>query len=66
VSKPSKILNVHTLHRDEETKELGLNKISRVQLRTTVPLLCDRYSQNRSTGSFILIDEATGSPSARG
>ncbi|CAN5876385.1 hypothetical protein BH20ACT6_BH20ACT6_23670 [soil metagenome] len=26
----------------------------------TVPLLCDPYSQSRITGSFILIDEATG------
>ena len=53
-------LDVNTLHRDQETKELGLNEIGRVQLRTTVPLLCDPYSKNRSTGSFILIDEATG------
>lgn len=53
-------LDVNTLHRDQETKELGLNEIGRVQLRTTVPLLCDPYSKNRTTGSFILIDEATG------
>ena len=53
-------LDVNTLHRDQETKELGVNEIGRVQLRTTVPLLCDSYSKNRSTGSFILIDEATG------
>ncbi|MCU1432073.1 MAG: sulfate adenylyltransferase subunit 1 [Actinotalea sp.] len=53
-------LDVNTLHRDQDTKELGLNEIGRVQLRTTVPLLCDPYSQNRTTGSFILIDEATG------
>ena len=53
-------LDVNSLHRDQETKELGLNEIGRVQLRTTVPLLCDPYSKNRSTGSFILIDEATG------
>jgi sulfate adenylyltransferase large subunit len=53
-------LDVNTLHRDQDTKELGLNEIGRVQLRTTVPLLCDAYSQNRTTGSFILIDEATG------
>ena len=25
-----------------------------------MPLLCDPYSKNRTTGSFILIDEATG------
>jgi len=53
-------LDVNTLHRDAETKELGLNEIGRIQLRTTVPLLCDPYSKNRTTGSFILIDEATG------
>jgi bifunctional enzyme CysN/CysC/sulfate adenylyltransferase subunit 1 len=53
-------LDVNTLHRDKETGELGLNEIGRVQLRTTVPLLCDPYNKNRTTGSFILIDEATG------
>jgi bifunctional enzyme CysN/CysC/sulfate adenylyltransferase subunit 1 len=53
-------LDINTLHRDQDTKELGLNEIGRVQLRTTVPLLCDPYSKNRTTGSFILIDETTG------
>jgi bifunctional enzyme CysN/CysC/sulfate adenylyltransferase subunit 1 len=53
-------LDINSLHRDQETKELGLNEIGRVQLRTTVPLLCDPYEKNRTTGSFILIDEATG------
>ena len=53
-------LDVNSLHRDQNTKELGLNEIGRVQLRTTKPLLCDPYSKNRTTGSFILIDEATG------
>jgi sulfate adenylyltransferase large subunit len=53
-------LDVNSLHRDQETKELGLNEIGRVQLRTTVPLLCDPYDKNRTTGSFILIDEASG------
>jgi bifunctional enzyme CysN/CysC/sulfate adenylyltransferase subunit 1 len=53
-------LDVNTLHRDQDTRELGLNEIGRVQLRTTVPLLSDPYRKNRTTGSFILIDEATG------
>ncbi|MGI8433296.1 MAG: sulfate adenylyltransferase subunit 1 [Nocardioidaceae bacterium] len=53
-------LDVNSLHRDLETKQLSLNEIGRVQLRTTVPLLCDSYEKNRTTGSFILIDEATG------
>ena len=38
---------------------LALNDIGRVTLRTTQPLFYDEYRRNRSTGSFILIDEAT-------
>ncbi|WP_084128856.1 sulfate adenylyltransferase subunit 1 [Demequina sp. NBRC 110055] len=52
-------LNVNTLHRDQEATELGLNSIGRVSLRVTSPLLVDDYAENRITGSFILIDEAT-------
>ena len=36
------------------------NEIGRDQLGTTVPLFVDPYAKNRTTGSFILIDEATG------
>jgi sulfate adenylyltransferase large subunit len=53
-------LDVNTLHRDNDCDQLVLNEIGRVHLRTTVPLLCDPYAKNRATGSFILIDEATG------
>jgi bifunctional enzyme CysN/CysC len=52
-------LDVNTLHREEGTPALGLNDIGRVTLRTTQPLFFDEYRRNRSTGSFILIDEAT-------
>ncbi|GAA3335950.1 hypothetical protein GCM10020358_06260 [Amorphoplanes nipponensis] len=52
-------LDVNTLHRDEDAPQLGLNEIGRVKLRTTVPLLADEYRRNRTTGGFILIDEAT-------
>jgi bifunctional enzyme CysN/CysC/sulfate adenylyltransferase subunit 1 len=53
-------LDVNSLHRDQAAGELGLNEIGRVQLRTQIPLLADPYSKNRTTGSFILVDEATG------
>jgi bifunctional enzyme CysN/CysC/sulfate adenylyltransferase subunit 1 len=53
-------LDVNSLHRDLETGELGLNEIGRIRLRTTKPLFVDPYVKNRTTGSFILIDEATG------
>jgi sulfate adenylyltransferase large subunit len=54
-------LDVNTLHRDESATELGLNDIGRVRLRTTAPVLHDAYRRNRSTGSFVLIDESTNS-----
>jgi bifunctional enzyme CysN/CysC len=52
-------IDVNTLHRDQTAAELSLNEIGRVQLRTTVPLFADNYTSNRSTGSFILVDEST-------
>jgi len=52
-------LDVNTLHRDEHAQGLKLNEIGRVTLRTTQPLFYDPYRRNRTTGSFILIDEAT-------
>ncbi len=59
-------LDINTLHRDEEAQSLGLNDIGRIQLRTTQPLMCDTYSRNRTTGGFILVDEATNRTVAAG
>lgn len=42
-----------------EDKEIKLNDIAKVSFKTTAPLFFDEYRQNRQTGSFILIDEAT-------
>jgi sulfate adenylyltransferase large subunit len=39
--------------------QLGLNEIGRVRLRCSAPLVVDPYARNRTTGSFILIDEST-------
>ncbi|MFV0459016.1 MAG: sulfate adenylyltransferase subunit 1 [Actinomycetales bacterium] len=52
-------LDVNTLHRNESATQLGLNEIGRIRLRTTQPLLADEYSRNRTTGGFVLIDEAS-------
>ncbi|HEY0343519.1 MAG TPA: GTP-binding protein [Solirubrobacteraceae bacterium] len=52
-------VDVHTLAPDATASELGLNDIGRVRLRTSKPLAFDPYLRNRSTGSFILIDEGT-------
>jgi sulfate adenylyltransferase subunit 1 (EFTu-like GTPase family) len=43
----------------EVNHALVLNQIGTVQVATTRPLVFDRYGENRSTGSFILIDPAT-------
>jgi sulfate adenylyltransferase large subunit len=50
--------NVNTLEH-EPASELGLNEIGRVHLRLSSPLMVDPYSRNRTTGSFIVIDEGT-------
>jgi bifunctional enzyme CysN/CysC len=52
-------LDVNTLHRDEAAESLKLNEIGRVSLRTTAPLFYDEYRRNRTTGSFVLVDEST-------
>ncbi|MCC6384283.1 MAG: sulfate adenylyltransferase subunit CysN [Bacteroidia bacterium] len=52
-------VDINTFHRDEINKEIGMNDIGRVLIRTTVPLFYDSYRKNRTTGSLILIDEAT-------
>jgi len=59
-------LDVDTLHRDEDADALRLNEVGRVALRTTQPLLHDAYRRNRTTGSFILVDEATRATVAAG
>jgi bifunctional enzyme CysN/CysC len=59
-------LDVNTLHRDEAADGLGLNEIGRVVLRTTQPLFADEYRRNRTTGGFVLVDEATNATVAAG
>jgi bifunctional enzyme CysN/CysC len=52
-------LDVNSLHRDDTAKELGLNEIGRIRLRTTTPFFFDEYRRNRETGSFVLVDEGS-------
>ena len=53
-------VDTDTLHKDSSAEELRLNEIGLVTLRLTQPLVVDPYERNRTTGSFILVDEATG------
>jgi len=52
-------IDVNTLHREEGADQLVLNEIGRLRLRTSAPLMADEYRDSRTTGGFILIDEAT-------
>jgi sulfate adenylyltransferase large subunit len=38
---------------------LALNDLARIRLRLASPLLVDPYAENRTTGAFVLVDEAT-------
>jgi len=53
-------VDINTLDRDGGADELGLNEIGTVSLRLSQPIAVDPYRQQRVTGSFILIDPATG------
>ena len=59
-------VDINTLHRLEDDKDIGMNDIARVKLRTTKPLFIDSYSKNRTTGSLILVDENTNETVAAG
>ncbi|MBT3647990.1 MAG: sulfate adenylyltransferase subunit CysN [Flavobacteriales bacterium] len=52
-------VDINTLHKIEDDKNIQMNDIARIVIRTTVPLFTDRYLRNRHTGSLVLIDEAT-------
>ena len=58
-------VDINTLDH-EPAQQLGLNEIGRVQLRCSSPLVLDPYARNRSTGSFILIDESSNDTVAAG
>tara|TARA_Y100001954_G_C15793953_1_gene596603 strand:+ start:1053 stop:2321 length:1269 start_codon:yes stop_codon:yes gene_type:complete len=52
-------MDINTLHRIEDNKEIGLNDIGRIAIKTTKPIFYDKYNRNRNTGSVIIIDEAS-------
>ncbi|NJK95459.1 MAG: GTP-binding protein [Bacteroidales bacterium] len=52
-------VNIETLENIYDNSTFGLNEIGRILIRTTKPLIFDSYSENRVTGSLILIDEGT-------
>lgn len=59
-------VDVNTLKRITDDKEIKMNDICKVKLRTTAAIMMDEYARNRKTGSFILIDAATNETVAGG
>ncbi|MCB0471003.1 MAG: sulfate adenylyltransferase, partial [Flavobacteriaceae bacterium] len=59
-------IDIDSLERNHEDKELGMNDICKVKIRTTKPLMIDSYRENRATGSIILIDNTTNETVAAG
>lgn len=59
-------IDINTYARQTENKELTMNAIARVTLKTTRPMMLDSYRDNRMTGSIILIDETTHETVAAG
>ena len=49
-------IDVNSLRKNEEDRELSMNDIGRIQLRASQPVFWDSYRRNRITGSFILVD----------
>ena len=52
-------VNINTLENETDDKNIRMNDIARIKIRTTKPLFYDSYQSNRITGSLILIHEGT-------
>lgn len=59
-------IDINTLTRNSDEKDLRMNDISKVKIRTTKPLMIDSYRENRITGSIVLIDNTTNETVAAG
>ncbi len=59
-------IDINSLTRNNNDNELQMNDISKVKIRTTKPLMVDSYRENRTTGSFVLVDEMTNETVAAG
>ncbi len=59
------VVDMDTLEQ-RDAAEMALNDIGTVRLRLSAPLMVDPYAENRATGAFILVDEATNDTVAAG
>jgi bifunctional enzyme CysN/CysC/sulfate adenylyltransferase subunit 1 len=59
-------IDIRTFDPELGAAELGMNDIGEIKLRTSKPLIFDGYSNNRLTGSFILIEQGSNATVAAG
>lgn len=59
-------LNVTSVSIQTNSDSLDLNELGQVSLRVSAPLIYDDYRDNRTTGSFILVDPVTNETVAAG
>ena len=59
-------IDIHSFTDQQSDGSIKLNDICKVVIKTAEPLSFDSYSQNRSSGSFILIHENTNNTIAAG
>jgi sulfate adenylyltransferase subunit 1 len=59
-------MDINSIERNMEDKDINMNDICRVIIRSAKPLMIDDYRENRFTGSFILIDDSTNETVAAG
>ena len=60
------LVDIHTFADQPAPAQLALNEIGRVRLKTARPVAFDRYADERATGSFVLVDEASNGTVAAG
>ncbi len=59
-------INIQTYEPEPHPAELAMNDIGEVRLRTAKPLVFDAYTNNRLTGSIVLVEPSTNATAAAG
>jgi sulfate adenylyltransferase subunit 1 (EFTu-like GTPase family) len=66
VKSVSHIVDMQTCTSQEPSRVVAMNDIAQIEFKTMQPLVFDPYKNNRETGNFILVDEATNETVAAG
>ena len=66
VGELSTVVDIGSLDHAAAGGAMELNDIGRVTIKVSHPLVCDPYRENRASGCFILVDEATNDTVAAG